>query len=207
LNTALSYSHSSDRNAGETSDEELISLVRQGKTSMFEILVKRYEMPLFNYIRRMVRSGSDAEDLFQETFLRVYTHLDSFRVSARFRPWVYRIATNLCRDHLRYKGRHPHVSLDAEVGTEGGSETVLDRIEAPTPNPSELASGTEMAELLEASVGKLSAKHRSVFLMARYEGMPYEEIARTLAIPVGTVKSRMNKAVKFLLTELQEASK
>ncbi len=137
----------------------------------------------------------------------MYTHLDSFRVTARFRPWVYRIATNLCRDHLRYKSRRPHVSLDAEVGSEGGSGTVLDRIESPTPNPSELASGTEMAELLEALVGKLSAKHRSVFLMARYEGMPYEEIARTLAIPVGTVKSRMNKAVKFVLMELQEATK
>ncbi len=206
MNTAVSYSQNSGRSAFETSDEDLIRLVRQGKTSMFEILVKRYETPLFNYIRRMVRSASDAEDLFQETFLRVYTHLDSFRVTARFRPWVYRIATNLCRDHLRYRRRHPHVSLDADVGPEGGSQTMVDTIEAPTPNPSELASGTEMAELIEASVGKLSAKHRSVFLMARYEGMPYDEIARTLAIPVGTVKSRMNKAVKFLLTELQEAT-
>jgi len=207
LNTAASYSQNSGRSAFETSDEELISLVRQGKTSMFEILVKRYEVPLFNYIRRMVRSASDAEDLFQETFLRVYTHLDSFRVTRRFRPWVYRIATNLCRDHLRYKRRRPHVSLDAEVGSEGGAQTVLDTLKAPTPNPSELASETEMAELIEVSVGKLSAKHRSVFLMARYEGMPYDEIARTLAIPVGTVKSRMNKAVKSLLAELQEATK
>ena len=185
----------------------MISLVLEGNTNVFEVLVKRYEIPLFNYIRRMVGSASDAEDLFQETFLRVYTHLDSFRVTARFRPWVYKIATNLCKDHLKYRRRHPKVSLDAALGSEEGSETALDRIEAPIANPSELASAAETAELLEAAVEKLSAKHRPVFLMARYEGMPYDEIARTLGIPVGTVKSRMNKAVQFLLSELQEATK
>jgi len=207
LNTCTSYSFTSGQSLSESRDEELIQLVRQGKTNAFEVLVKRYEMPLFNYIRRMVGSASDAEDLFQETFLRVHTHLDSFRVTARFRPWVYKIATNLCKDHLKYRRRHPQVSLDAGIGSENGSETALDRMEAPTPNPSELASATETAELLEAAVEKLSPKHRSVFLMARYEGMPYDEIAGMLGIPVGTVKSRMNKAVQFLLSELQETTK
>lgn len=197
----------SGQSLSDSSDEELIQLVRQGRTSAFEVLVKRYEMPLFNYIGRMVGSASDAEDLFQETFLRVYTHLDSFRVAARFRPWVYKIATNLCRDHMKYQRRHPQVSLDAAIGSEDGSETALDRMEARIANPRELASATETAERLEAAIEKLSPKHRTVFLMARYQGMPYEEIAGTLGIPVGTVKSRMNKAVQFLLSELQEATK
>ena len=190
----------------DRSDEELIALVLEGNTSVFEVLVKRYEMPLFNYIRRMVGSASDAEDLFQETFIRVYTHIEKFRLGARFRPWLYKIATNICRDHLKYRSRHVHISLEAEVGSDNRSETLLDRIEAPTPNPSEVASATETAELLEAAVGKLPAKHRAVFLMARYEGMPYDEIARTLGIPVGTVKSRMSKAVQLLLAELRGAT-
>jgi RNA polymerase sigma-70 factor (ECF subfamily) len=207
LDKGVSYYQSSGTNASQTSDEELIGLAREGDKNAFEVLVGRYEMPLFNYVRRMVGSATDAEDLFQETFLRVYTHLDGFRTTARFRPWVYRIATNICRDHLRYRRRHPHVSLDAEIRSEESPGALLDRIEAPIPNPSELASGAEAAELLEASVAKLSAKHRAVFLMSRYEGMQYEEIARTLGIPVGTVKSRMNKAVNFLLNELQEATR
>jgi RNA polymerase sigma-70 factor (ECF subfamily) len=190
----------------DRSDEELIALVLEGNTSVFEVLVKRYELPLFNYIRRMVGSGSDAEDLFQETFIRVYTHLDKFRLTARFRPWVYKIATNICKDHFKYRSRHAHVSLEAEVGSDDRPETLLDRVESPTPNPSEVASATETAELLEAAIGRLPAKHRAVFLMAKYEGMPYDEIARTLGIPVGTVKSRMNKAVQFLLAELREAT-
>ena len=190
----------------ERSDEELISLVLEGNTSVFEVLVKRYEIPLFNYIRRMVGNATDAEDLFQETFIRVYTHLDRFHMTARFRPWVYKIATNMCRDHLKYRRRHQHVSLETEVGSDDRPETLLDQIAAPTPNPSEVATATETAELLEAAVGKLPAKHRAVFLMAKYEGMPYDEIARTLEIPVGTVKSRMNKAVQFLLAELREAT-
>ena len=191
----------------QKSDEELICLVRDGITSAFEVLVKRYEMPLFNYIRRMVGNASDAEDLFQGTLLRVYSHLDRFRTTGGFRPWVYRIATNLCKDHLKYRRRHPTVSLDAGVGAEDASEPLLSRIEAPVANPRELASKAETAERLETAVGKLSPKHRSVFLMARYEGMPYETIAGTLGIPVGTVKSRMNKAVKFLLSELEESTK
>jgi len=190
----------------DRTDEELIALVLEGDTNVFEVLVKRYELLLFNYIRRMVGSASDAEDLFQETFIRVYTHLDRFRMTARFRPWVYKIATNICKDHLRYRSRHQHVSLEAEIGSHDRPETLLDRLEAPTPNPSEVASATETAELLEAAIGRLPAKHRAVFLMAKYEGMPYDEIARTLGIPVGTVKSRMNKAVQFLLAELREAT-
>jgi RNA polymerase sigma-70 factor (ECF subfamily) len=112
----------------------------------------------------------------------------------------------MCRDHLKYRRRHQQVSLEAEVGSDDRPETLLDRIEAPAPNPNEVASAAETAELLEAAVGKLPAKHRAVFLMAKYEGMPYDEIARTLGIPVGTVKSRMNKAVQFLLAELREAT-
>ena len=191
----------------QKSDEELICLVRDGMTSAFEVLVKRYEMPLFNYIRRMVGNTSDAEDLFQGTFLRVYSHLDRFRTTGGFRPWVYRIATNLCKDHLKYRRRHPTVSLDAGVESGDASEPLLSRLEAPVANPRELASQAETAERLEAAVGKLSPKHRSVFLMARYEGMPYKTIAGTLGIPVGTVKSRMNKAVKFLLSELEESTR
>jgi len=163
-------------------------------------------MPLFNYIARMIGSRSEAEDLFQETFLRVYTHLDKFRPTGRFRPWVYRIATNLCKDHMKYRRRHRTVSLDNDCGCRENSPRLADRIAARDPSPSDQARGSEMAGLIETAIGDLSTKHRSVFLMARYEGLSYDDIARSLGIPLGTVKSRMNKAVHFLLNRLGEAT-
>lgn len=188
----------------EASDERLIEQCRTGRRDVFETLVRRYEKPLYNYIRRMVSSAPDAEDLFQETFLRVYKHLEKFRTDAVFRPWLYRIATNACRDHLRRRRRRPTVSLDAPGQADGVA--LVDRTASPTANPSQLAGESELAERLAAAVDALPVKHRAVFLMARYDGMAYDEIARALRIPVGTVKSRMNKAVRVLLTELEEVA-
>jgi RNA polymerase sigma-70 factor (ECF subfamily) len=164
-------------------------------------LVKRYEKPLFNYICRMLGGTADADDVFQETFLRVYRHMDRFWNQGVFRPWIYRIATNLCRDHLRKRSRHPRMSLDT-AGPEG--TPLQERLESARPGPGEQARETELVGALESALGELPEKHRAVFLMARYDGMRYEEIASALHIPVGTVKSRMNKAVKVLLESVEQ---
>ena len=206
MSDSESYLYRERQCASQSTDEDLIRLVRQGETSAFEMLVKRYEMPLFNYIARMIGSRSEAEDLFQETFLRVYKHLDRFRTTGRFRPWVYRIATNLCKDHIKYRSRHRTVSLDKDRGGSESSSRLVDRIADRNPSPSDQARESELAGLLETAIGCLSAKHRSVFLMARYEGLSYDDIAHALGIPLGTVKSRMNKAVHFLLNRLGEVT-
>ena len=200
-----SYPERNPQASASPSDEELVALARegrsQGRRDAFEALVKRYEKPLFNYVRRMVNDTAEAEDLFQETFLRVYTHLNRFWLTGRFRPWVYRIATNLCKDCLKRRARRRQVSLD-DPGPEG--ESLARRVEAPGANPGNHAQKAETAALLEAALEQLSPKHRAVFLMARYDGMRYEEIARALRVPVGTVKSRMNKAVADLLGALKD---
>ncbi|MDQ1258025.1 MAG: hypothetical protein QG656_2634, partial [Candidatus Hydrogenedentes bacterium] len=121
------------------SDEALVRLARQGHTRAFEMLVKRYEQPLYNYLRRLSGNGSDAEDLFQETFLRVYGNLDRFKDTGRFRPWVYQIATNLCRDRIRYRKRRPQVSLDQPLNEEAGPATVMDRLASANAGPGEQA--------------------------------------------------------------------
>jgi len=188
----------------EWSDEALIAQSRRGDAQAFAQLMRRYERPLFNYLRRMLGNGGEAEDMFQETFLRVHTHLDRFREGAPFRPWVYQIATNLCRDRLRYWRRRPHVSLDAPSNAASDARALADRLPAREADPEAAACAAETAARLEAAVARLSAKHRAVFLMARYEGLPYEEIAKALRVPVGTVKSRMNTAVKELFAALKE---
>ena len=191
-------------NSAGQSDEALLQMARDGDKAAFERLVKRYETRLFNYIRRVLGSVADAEDVFQLTFMRVYQHLNDFRMSALFRPWLYQIATNLCRDELRRRRRRPTTPLDAACGVDDVGTTLGERLPSPEPSPSAVASAHELAERLDQAIAKLPLKHRSVFVMAKYEDMPYEEIARTLEIPVGTVKSRMNKAVDIVLGHLRK---
>jgi RNA polymerase sigma-70 factor (ECF subfamily) len=186
------------------SDETLVGRARDGDRRAFETLVRRYEGRLFNYLRRVAGNAADAEDLFQETFVRVHTHLGRFRPGAPFKPWLYRIATNLCRDLLRSRRRHLMVSLNGGDRSEPGTNPVIERVANPGPGPDALAAERELAAALEDAVAQLPLKQRTVFLMARFEQMSYEEIAGTLRIPVGTVKSRMNKAVTFLLGRLKE---
>ncbi len=186
----------------EPTDEALAERARDGDVRAFERLVTRYQAPLYNYIRRMVGNASEAEDLFQDTFMKVYGHLDRFRPEGRFRGWLYRIATNTCRDALRRRKLRRVFSLDA--GRNPGDAPPGERYASRAPNPAEKAAEAELAERLERAVQALPTKHRAVFLMARYDGMSYEEIAASLKIPVGTVKSRMNTAVNALMDALEE---
>ncbi len=186
----------------QPTDEALAARAGEGDAGAFEMLVRRYEPPLFNYIRRMVGNASEAEDLFQDTFMKVYDNLDRFRPEGSFRGWLYRIATNTCRDALRRRRLRRAFSLD--TGQNPDDVPLGERCASSTPGPAEKAAEAELAERLSAAIQTLSAKHRSVFLMARYDGMSYEDISETLKIPVGTVKSRMNKAVSILLEALED---
>ncbi|MCC6696290.1 MAG: RNA polymerase sigma factor [Candidatus Hydrogenedentes bacterium] len=184
-------------------DEDLMRATCQGDMGAFGQLVRRYEGPLYRFLRRMIGNAAEAEDVFQEAILRVYLSRDRFDVNASFRPWLYRIAANCCRDRMRYWRRRPAVSLEA-ASMEGHTEGHIGHLAARTPAPDGLAEAEELRERLEAAVARLPIKHREVFLMARYEGMPYEEISESLGVPVGTVKSRMNKAVRVLMNQLEE---
>lgn len=185
----------------EPSDEALMSL---NDEAAFERLVGRYEHRLFNYARRILGNASDAEDVFQETFLRVYAHRKRFRRGAPFRPWVYRIATNLCKDVLRKRKRRRVVSLDTPSTRDDDSAGLGERMASSAPDPAVAAQGAETAARLARAVEALPLKQRTVFVMARYDNLPYAEIAKALKIPLGTVKSRMNTAVNTLMNALRE---
>lgn len=184
----------------QPSDEALMGSVADGSVQALETLVRRYEHRLFNYLARMAGNRTDADDLFQETFLRVYKHRQRYDRSARFRPWLYQIATNLCKDHHKYMRHRSHIPLDSNPG-EGAS--LSERIADPVPGPSAQAELSEVRDALESAVAALPEHQRSVFLMSRYEGLRYEEIAESLGIPVGTVKSRMSKAVHSVMQQVE----
>lgn len=201
-----SYQELSDGAAPALSDERLMALVNEGDESALADLIHRYEAPLFNYARKMLGNSADAEDVFQESFLRVYQHRARFRAGAPFRPWLYRIATNLCKDKLRYRKRRPEIPVASlsRLGEEMGHDP-LNKKAGKTMQPDEAAIAGELATRMETALASLSVKHRAVFLMAHQEGLTYAEIATALRIPTGTVKSRMNKAVRQLM-DVWEAS-
>jgi RNA polymerase sigma-70 factor (ECF subfamily) len=185
------------------SDESLMIQVKAGDQDALAVLVRRYEHPLFNYACKMIGNRADAEDVFQETFLRVHLHANRFWGNAPFRPWLYRIATNLCKDRLRYRKRRPEVPVASLRQDESWPDPVAEWA-STTTRPDEAAMARERAARMEVALAALSIKHRAVFLMAHQEGLSYAEIARALRIPVGTVKSRMNKAVGQLLAAMEE---
>jgi len=187
----------------DETDETLFEQARSGAEASFAALVQRYERPLFNYLRRFLGDASDAEEVFQETFLKVHLHQDRFRSGARFKPWLYQIATNQARDRLRYRRRRRFVSLFTPAPADAATG-LADTLAAPGPTPDAAATEAETRDRLAKAVAALPEKQRAVFLMARYEDMPYGEIAQALGIPEGTVKSRMNKAVKTLLAALDK---
>lgn len=178
--------------------------VRSGDEHALAALVRRYESPLYNYARKYLGRAEDAEEVFQETFLRVYRHRGRFKEGRPFRPWLYRIATNLCRDRLRYRGRRPEVSMSAlRTADDMSTQPFEERLVSQEARPDNAAVSQERAVYMQHALMALNAKHRAVFLMAHQEGMPYAEIAAALRIPVGTVKSRMNKAVAQLTAAME----
>lgn len=195
------------RPGAEVSDEQLAALARDGSEAAFAALMRRYEAPIYGYLGRMLRNKADADDAFQDTFLKVYANLDRFRASGRFRPWLYRIATNCCLDLLRRRKRRRTVSLDAPGPSDGpGAPALSDVLASHAPGPGEQADAAETGERLARAVARLRPKHRAVFVMAKYDHLAYDEIARALRVPVGTVKSRMNKAVNQVMRELEEGA-
>ena len=184
-------------------DEELLERFRRGQREAFGFLVRRYERELYGYLRRYVGDGDLAEDVFQNTFLQLYTKIGKYEAGRPVRPWLYTIATHQAIDALRRQGRHQILSLDQkrEEQADGETNTLSALLETRGPGPLEHANGQERQQLVRASVERLPDFLRQVVLLAYYQGLKYREIADILDIPVGTVKSRLHAA----LVKLQEA--
>lgn len=185
------------------SDEELLTQFRRGQTEAFGALVRRYERELFGYLKRYLGDAALADDVFQNTFLQVYTKIAQYEEGRTVRPWLYTIATNQAIDALRRQNRHPAISLDQhrEMSGDGEVHALLDLLEARSECPGDRVQGEELRERVRASVDGLPDFLRQVVILAYFQGLRYREIADILGIPVGTVKSRLHAA----LIRLQEA--
>ena len=177
-------------------DEQLVVAYREGNVAALPELIGRYEKELFHFLIRFAGNRAFAEDLFQEAFLQVHQSAGTFDASKRFKPWLFTIAANKARDHLRREKRRRTAPLSAMIDPTGDSgASFIDLMEADIPLPTETADNAEIAELGREMADQLPDHRREVLVMAYFHQFAYKDIAEMLSIPLGTVKSRLHAAV------------
>jgi RNA polymerase sigma-70 factor (ECF subfamily) len=192
----------------ELTDQEVVVLAQQGAEAAYRELITRYQRPVFALVYRMVRDRELAEDLAQDTFIKVLNHIDSYRPEHKFSSWIFKIANNAAIDHLRRKqlntlsleGAPDALTADRQEATalqvSGGEESALEELEA-----------RELGTQIERAIGRLRPEYRACIIMRHVEGRPYEEIATALELPLGTVKTYIHRArneLRDLLAETRE---
>lgn len=188
----------------EASDESLVKDFLKGDEAAFEQLVRRYEVPLMGFLFRYVADLQEAQEVFQETFIRVYTKAGRFDVSRKFKTWLYTIALNLARTALKRRRGAPLLAREDESGLHE-DRAVLEGATPQNYSPEHQHANRELGELVRGAVMSLSIRQQEVFVLFQYQGMSYAEIAEVLERPLGTVKSQMHYAVLALRERLKEA--
>ena len=177
----------------EIQEQTWIAAAKAGDQDAFEALIRLYEKRVFALTRRMCRNPADAEEAAQEAFLAAWQGLPFFRGDASFSTWLYRLASNACVDLLRREGRH-----QAAAGPSLNDEEAPLDVADGTPGPQEAAERRELREQIEEGLRALTPEHRQVLLLREMHQLSYDEIAQTLDVDVGTVKSRINRGRKQL---------
>ena len=185
----------SGKDLRELSDQEIVALARDGREAAYRELIHRYERPVFSLIYRMVRDRALAEDLAQDTFVKVLNALESYRPEYKFSSWIFKIANNVAIDQLRRRELDT-LSLDGAPDARTADEIeatalqAVDRTETPL---AELES-RELGGIIEQAIGRLRPEYRSCILLRHVEVRSYEEIAEALDLPLGTVKTYIHRA-------------
>jgi RNA polymerase sigma-70 factor (ECF subfamily) len=187
------------------SDEELMLSCRDGDESAFEILYRRYEKSIFSFIYRMVPNATDAEDLCQETFLKVIRAKKKYRASAKFKTWLFHIALNLCRDRIRRMKFRSHLSLNSPVFSQGSEEIQKQQsICDSSSDPTKRAQADEMNTLVRQAFTKLPEQQRTVVILRQYHALKFSEIAEIMNCPLGTAKSLNHRGREKLTKALSK---
>jgi RNA polymerase sigma-70 factor (ECF subfamily) len=186
----------------EADDLEAIRAVLSGEEEAFRHLVDKYASSIFNLAYRMTGNAADAEDLAQEAFLQAFARLRDFRVGSRFHPWIYTIAINLCRSHLRRRSLPRWLAPPRERG----EEVPQPELPEPSPDPEQALLSREAEASLRKAVRDLPSKYREVFVLRQSQELSYEEIAALLGLPLGTVEVRLFRARRLLLKSLEASN-
>jgi RNA polymerase sigma-70 factor, ECF subfamily len=170
---------------------------QQGDVSAFAELVARHEQPLWGFLLRLVKNRATAEDLLQETFMRVVKSAPEWRPNAKFSTWLYTIARNLCVDHARAARHRSALSLDA-ADERDSSPGLHERLPGDERGAEQRALGRELTGELDRALAALPEAQREVFVMRELLELPFAEIALAVGTSEATVKSRMRYALERL---------
>lgn len=180
----------------------MLEAYRRGESAALEVLVRRHHDDLLRFLIRLVGDRTGAEDVFQETFLQIHVSAESFDASRRFKPWLFTIAANKARDHLRRTSRRRTLDLSAPVsgsgnrgGNDGEGPSFVDLLQVDIAQPGEVVDLAERDRMVQRAVAELPLTLREVLLLAYFQKLSYNDIAEALQIPLGTVKSRLHAAV------------
>ena len=176
-------------------DEELLTAHIEGDSSAFPELMDRYKNDLLHFLIRFVGSRAAAEDVFQDTFLQIHISGETFDPSRRFKPWLFTIAANKGRDWHRKHSKRTVLSLSQNIGGDGEGTRFVDLMEAEQELPDAQLLNSEQQSTIRAVVDQLPNHLREILLLSYFQQMSYTQIADSLQIPLGTVKSRLHSAV------------
>jgi RNA polymerase sigma-70 factor (ECF subfamily) len=177
-------------------DEELVEGFQRGDPYAFDVLVGRWDRKIQGAIYRIMGPEEDVRDLCQETLLKAYRALGTFKKEARFSSWLYQIALNVCRDRLRRRKSRPQVSLDELM--EGGEVAPF-----RGPSPLDLIEARDLSRMVAAAVESLPQEQREVIVLKEYQGLTFVEIAEALDVPISTVKTRLYRGLGQLRQRLE----
>jgi len=180
------------------SDEELIERFQYGDSYAFEQLVYRYKDRLMNFVYNFLRNKVDSEDIVQETFLRLYKNKHSYKKIAKFSTWFYTIAANLAKTELRKRKRKSLLSI-SNIGIKNKDYDIPDL----SSSPENKVESNLKEDLIRNKIEKLPLKFKEVVILRDIEQCSYEEISEILKIPIGTVKSRINRGRQKLQKQLK----
>lgn len=188
-------------------DDELMERYRAGDEDAFTLLVRRHQQPLINFIARYINDRDGAEDLAQETFVRIFKASPRYKPGqAHFKTWMYHIAANLCKNELRNRGRRNRYRVDNVVEGNGESERI-DLIESAPADaafqPEVALERKELHDAIQKAIAELPEQYRAPLVLRDLQGLSYDEISETLGLRSGTTKSRINRARLMLKDKLK----
>lgn len=185
-----------------TNDQDLVKRVQSGDRAAFDLLVRKYQHRVVKLVSRYVHDSHEALDVAQESFIKAYRAMPSFRGDSAFYTWLYRISINTAKNYLVSQIRQP-VSTETEMENAQGDGIALSSRLTDGDSPERIVMSDEVRDTVLASIERLPEDLRTAIILRELEGMTYEEIAETMDCPVGTVRSRLFRARESIDNDLR----
>jgi RNA polymerase sigma-70 factor (ECF subfamily) len=189
-------------------EEELVERLKRRDEAAFTELIRLYEKRIFQLVLRMLQDRGEAEDVAQDVFLTVFKSIDSFRGDSKLSTWLYRVATNHCKNRIKYlerRARGKKTELD-EVAEHDRVESASMSASAQLARPDQQAEANQMEAIMRRAIAELDEDQRELVILRDVENMSYEEIQEITGLPEGTVKSRLHRARLQLAKAVRAAS-